>query len=832
MSEPDVPTTWVTPGTGPSPEGSAPAEDSPPPAPAQASDDRYQRLGLLGQGGMGEVYRVRDQVLGRVVAMKVLRTDLSDTQAFAARFAEEARVVAQLEHPGIPPVHDYGVRSDGRPWFTMMEIRGRNLREVLRLESAEAWSLRRLIDAFHTACGAVAYAHARGVLHRDLKPGNIMIGDFGEVMVVDWGLAKVLGQATAGGASDGASAGAADGAALSASKPGILSRSNDTSLHTRAGAVMGTPTYMSPEQRQGQSAAATPRSDVYGLGAILFRILTGKRPGDPALLRRVEAPEELKAVASRALAADPADRYPDAGALAEAIGAWLEGLRRRARAAAMVEDAATLAREPARLRERAAALKVEAKAMSAGLPVWATAEDKAPSWDLEDRAARLEASAREKLQERERLLHAALMEAPDLPEAHGALAELYREAHREAEHARDAVAQARAAGMMRAHLDALPAASTTRAAVETYLQGDGALTLVTDPPGAEVSVLRYVERGRRLVAELQQALGATPLTAAPLAMGSYLLELRAPGRPVTRYPVHIQRGQHWRGVPPDGDAPAPVPLSPALAKDEVYVPPGWYFSGTRSTNEGYPRRLLWCERFVMKRFPVTNREYLIFLDDLVAQGREAEALRWAPRELAGTLNEQGPMIYGRGDDGRFFLKPDIDGDLWQPDWPVGMVNWACAAAYARWYAARTGLPWRLPGFLEWEKAARGVDGRLFPWGDLDEGSWFNCNQSGPRPGPAPVDSFPVDTSPYGVRGLAGNVRDWTADGPVPNPRLDGPRVLPPTPFAPEAIDDASRFLGAGGGWPGAPFKAHCDRGVVDRAAYRHYGVGFRLLRPL
>jgi len=166
----------------------------------------------------------------------------------------------------------------------------------------------------------------------------------------------------------------------------------------------------------------------------------------------------------------------------------------------------------------------------------------------------------------------------------------------------------------------------------------------------------------------------------------------------------------------------------------------------------------------VKRFPVTNREYLAFLDDLVATGREEEALRHAPRERGGKEGETGALIYGRRPDGRFELVADADGDVWLPGYPVCMVDWWGARAYAEWLAARTGLPWRLPGELEWEKAARGVDGRFFPWGDVLDPSWCCMRDSHPgRLLPAVVDSYPVDESPCGVRGMAGGMRDWCAD---------------------------------------------------------------------
>jgi serine/threonine-protein kinase len=175
---------------------------------------------------------------------------------------------------------------------------------------------------------------------------------------------------------------------------------------------------------------------------------------------------------------------------------------------------------------------------------------------------------------------------------------------------------------------------------------------------------------------------------------------------------------------------------------------------------------------------VTNRQYIAFLDDLVSQGREEEALRHAPRERGGTTGEQGAMIYGRDRDGHFVLRPDADGDVWLPDQPVVMVNWACAMAYVRWLSERERLPWRLPAELEWEKAARGADGRFYPWGDWLDPSWACMVASHERrPVPVVVDRFPVDTSPYEVRGLAGNSVDWCADPwASEGPPLDGRRL--------------------------------------------------------
>ena len=177
-----------------SPPGDLPRKVDP-----EAFGPRYEVLDLLGRGGMGEVWRVRDRALNRVVALKAIRSDAPDRSALVDRFFEEAQATAQLEHPGILPVYHSGTLPDGRLYYTTPEVRGRTLREVVhaihggvRTGDEPAWTMLRAVDVVRDAAEAVGYAHSRGVIHRDLKPGNILVGDHGEVLVVDWGLVKVL----------------------------------------------------------------------------------------------------------------------------------------------------------------------------------------------------------------------------------------------------------------------------------------------------------------------------------------------------------------------------------------------------------------------------------------------------------------------------------------------------------------------------------------------------------------------------------------------------------------------------------------------------------------
>ena len=223
-------------------EGSGPA--------SRGGGGRYEDLGQLGRGGMGEVRRVRDRELGRAVAMKILHPELCRRPDVLARFVEEAQATAQLQHSSVVPVHELGRLQDGRAFFTMREVRGRTLAEVIdEVHAARAfggraapsgWTFRRLVAAFLRVCEAVAYAHDRGVVHRDLKPSNVMIGDHGEVLVVDWGLTKVVGAVEQ---------------APAEVEPVITDRSQDASQATRAGMVAGTPTYM-PRSRSGWSRPA------------------------------------------------------------------------------------------------------------------------------------------------------------------------------------------------------------------------------------------------------------------------------------------------------------------------------------------------------------------------------------------------------------------------------------------------------------------------------------------------------------------------------------------------------------------------------------------------
>jgi serine/threonine-protein kinase len=414
----------------------------------------------------------------------------------------------------------------------------------------------------------------------------------------------------------------------------------------------------------------------------------------------------------------------------------------------------------------------------------------------------------------EQALRGALSIDATLSEAHRMLADLYGRLHRTAERSRDRVAAERASVLMRSHIDALPADDAARHALGAYLRGDGALSLVTDPPGAAVLLYGYSLQGRRLAPRFLRPLGQTPLENIELPTGSYLLILRKPGYADARYPVFIGRQEHWDGRDATGTVvPVQLVKSTDLEESERYVPAGWTSLGgdTLAANT-FPSHHAWVDAFVVQRVPVSNRDYLAFLNDLVERGRVADALSWAPRERTSTRSMDGPILYARAHGGHFVLQADSDGDLWQPDWPVMMIDWASAKAYAAWHATRTALPWRLPEEAEWEKAARGVDERAYPWGDFADPSWCCVRDShAARPLPTSVESFPEDEGPYGIRGMAGNVRQW-CDG-----WFDSNEALRPA---------------RGGSWGGTLRDSRTASRIGHEPWARQPYVGFRLVRGL
>jgi serine/threonine-protein kinase len=326
-----------------------------------------QLHGEIARGGMGAVLKGRDTELGRDIAVKVLLETHQGRTELVQRFVEEAQIAGQLQHPGVVPVYEMGQLADKRPYFTMKLVKGQTLAKLLAQRTDPTQDRPHSLKVFEQVCQAVAYAHARGVIHRDLKPANVMVGAFGEVQVMDWGLAKVL---KPGGAADQKAPATAEATVIRTARSGSATPAAPGS-QTQAGAVLGTPAYMAPEQARGEVDRLDERCDVFGLGAILCHVLTGLPPyaGSDAdavfaMASRAElagafvrldgcgADAELIALAKRCLCADPAGRPQDAGALAAELNAYLESVEARLRRAELDRAAAQARAAEERKRRR------------------------------------------------------------------------------------------------------------------------------------------------------------------------------------------------------------------------------------------------------------------------------------------------------------------------------------------------------------------------------------------------------------------------------------------------------------------------------------------------
>jgi serine/threonine-protein kinase len=283
---------------------------------------RFTILRFYRQGGLGRLMIAKDEELSREIALKEILPTYADSDESRRRFIREAEITGALEHPGIVPVYSLGEFPDGRPYYAMRFIRGIDLRMAIEdfhklpPGAEKQVAFHELLARFVTVCQAVDYAHSRGVIHRDIKPSNIMLGDYGETLVVDWGLAKTMDDRSAPPNVD-----------VQAVTPSDRAQSDQT----QAGRIVGTAQYMSPEQAAGRVDLLAPACDIYGLGATLYHVITGRAPfeGDEDTVLRVQRgqfappreyarhlPRSLEAICLKAMARRPEDRYATARELA------------------------------------------------------------------------------------------------------------------------------------------------------------------------------------------------------------------------------------------------------------------------------------------------------------------------------------------------------------------------------------------------------------------------------------------------------------------------------------------------------------------------------------
>lgn len=704
---------------------------------------RFELQGEIARGAMGRILAGWDLHLGRPVAIKVLRKG-GPKDLDRVRFLEEAQVTGQLQHPSIMPVYELG-RIQGQVAFVMRRIEGRSLKQVISelrkgLPSArQKYGVPRLVSMFHQLCLAVAFAHRRGVVHRDLKPSNVMVGDFGELVLLDWGLCKIIGGETRS------------------------TRSTNERWKTVHGQIIGTPAYMAPEQAMGMTDQIDARTDVYGLGAILYHLLTLRPPFAGKTNReivqrvlretvkpcrerapRLQVPKALEAICMRCLSRRPDERYPDARAVADAVAAYLAGADDTHRAPSvggLVQEAVAAITRRQSLQEDAALIRDDLAIARAAFDATDPPSMKAAAWEAEARLRAVSIEVADALALALARLGRAVAIDPNHTEARRLLTDLRVAGLEAAQRLREPTRIAACKRALRECTDVRGSG---------LLRGKGALHVETHPAGARISVSRFVERTRRMVAPHAEECGVSPVALDALTEGAYRLQAHLDGRAVLTTSVVIKSGRATRlrlSLLPSGGIPSGF----------IHIPAGNFYFG--SPYDAYlPPTEHALPDFLISMTPVTAGAYLRFINALhrtepsvarrrVPRGRDGRSMAWVADNHTGEW---------RLPDGHH------PGGAWRDQMPVVGISVHDAEAFCRYFHQTHGHAVRLPTEIEWEKAARGAEGRRYPWGDewvpgyaMVPGTWTGL-------WPPPVGHATEDRSSCGVWDCAGGVREWTA----------------------------------------------------------------------
>jgi len=759
--------------------------------------ERFVLKREIGSGGSGRVVRAYDGLLGRRVAMKILRADPDVEPESLSRFIAEAQATGQLEHPNIVPIYDFGVLPNGNVFYTMREVEGESLRQVLndvqngRDEAREEYTLVRLLNILRQVTQATRYAHVRSVIHRDLKPDNIMLGDYGEVLVMDWGLAQII-----------------------ESRQGFEFEKPSSSS---SGQTLGTPSYMPPEQAKGDLERVDERSDIYSLGAILYEILTLEPPFrgdgpldvmwavvdsdlDPPSERAPEnrqVPDELERICLKAMAKDQQDRYQSARTFHDDLEAWLEGLQFR-EAKRLVAEGDAAAERYHELLEQIEEYNQKVRRLSAQIEDWEDTDRKEALWAVEDERDETEAASARAFCQAVTKYTQALANEPTNTSANQGLADLYWTRLRRAEMRWDVLNTIYFKTLVEQY---------DPGNYEDLLEAHADLRVETTPEGAEVKLFDYEEEDRRMVPTAPRELGESPVEVEALPIGSYLLKFDHDYCRKIEQPVFVERDR-------DAAVDIRLPADSRFQDGFRFVPGGSYISGgdPDAFNARPPERVE-VDPFFCQTLPVTFGDYLEWFNELYDElGDEAMARAPQTREAEGML-----IVY---DEDREMWIPDdilIEGDARERypageghefDLPVIGIRAEDAQAYAEWLGERDGFDYRLPTVHEYEKAGRGTDGRRFPWGNQFDATFCKMRDSRPEkpPQPEPVGTFDNDISPYGVRDLAGSIQEWC-----------------------QPTDDHGSYCPAkGGGWDQDERLCHLASNFDMLAAGRSARIGFRL----